>query len=405
MHTPVITTLVKGVPTPEHLARVQSTLPANGTAPLKIAIVAPPYFDVPPAAYGGIEAVLADLSNALVDLGHRVTVIGAGRDGTKARFWQVWERAVPERLGEPGPEIIYATLTRRVVENLAAAGEVDVVHDHTFAGPLNAPAYDAMGLPTIATVHGPVDSELRGYYQTLDRDLSLVGISQRQRSLAPELNWIGVVHNGLRPADWPFQREKKDYALFLGRFNADKGAHTAVLAAHEAGLPLILAGKCAEPAEKKYYAEQVEPLLGPNDQMIGIADATLKRELLANARCLLFPVQWEEPFGMVMIEAMVCGTPVVALRGGAVPEVVEHGVSGFICEDRAELPAALRAASELDPAECREQVVRRFSDQRMAVGYVQAYRAALADRRRPRTAGRNGRPAVRAGRLTTAGER
>ncbi|WP_203736366.1 glycosyltransferase, partial [Catellatospora chokoriensis] len=121
--------------------------------------------------------------------------------------------------------------------------------------------------------------------------------------------------------------------------------------------------------------------------------------------CLLFPVQWEEPFGMVMIEAMVCGTPVVALRGGAVPEVVEHGVSGFICEDRAELPAALRAASELDPAECREQVVRRFSDQRMAVGYVQAYRAALADRRRPRTAGRNGRPAVRAGRLTTAGER
>ncbi|MFC7246838.1 glycosyltransferase family 4 protein [Catellatospora aurea] len=396
---------MKGVPTPEHLARVQSTLPANGTAPLKIAMVAPPYFDVPPPAYGGIEAVLADLSNALVDLGHQVTMIGAGRDGTRARFWQVWDRAVPERLGEPGPEIIYATLTRRVVENLAAAGEVDVVHDHTFAGPLNAPAYDAMGLPTVATVHGPVDSELRGYYQTLDRDLSLVGISRRQRSLAPELNWIGVVHNGLCPADWPFQREKKDYALFLGRFSPDKGAHTAVHAAHAAGLPLILAGKCAEPAEQKYYAEQVEPLLGPNDQMIGIADAALKRELLANARCLLFPIQWEEPFGMVMIEAMICGTPVVALRRGAVPEVVEHGVSGLLCDDPAELPAALRAVSELDPAECREQVVRRFSDERMAVGYVQAYRAALAERRRPRLAGRAGRAMARAGRLTSAGER
>ncbi|GAA1630016.1 glycosyltransferase family 4 protein [Catellatospora bangladeshensis] len=400
----MITTLVKGGTPPEHLARVQSTLPANGHAPLKIAMVAPPYFDIPPQAYGGIEAVIADLANALVDLGHQVTVIGAGRDGTRARFWQVWEQAVPERLGEPGPEIIYATLTRRVVENLHAAGEVDVVHDHTFAGPLNAPAYDAMGLPTVVTVHGPVDSELRGYYRTLDRDLSLVAISHRQRALAPELNWVGAVHNGLRPQDWPFQREKKDYALFLGRFSPDKGAHTAVRVAHEAGLPLILAGKCAEPAEKKYFAEHVEPLLGPHDDMIGIADATLKRELLANARCLLFPVQWEEPFGMVMIEAMVCGTPVVALRAGAVPEVVEDGVSGFICDDPGQLPAALRAAVELDPAECREQVVRRFSDERMAMGYVQAYRAALAERRQPR-ASRGARLAVRSGRLTSAGDR
>ncbi|BCJ73501.1 glycosyl transferase [Catellatospora sp. IY07-71] len=398
------TTLVKGGTPPEHLARVQSTLSANGHAPLKVAMVAPPYFDIPPQAYGGIEAVIADLANALVDLGHQVTVIGAGRDGTRARFWQVWEQAVPERLGEPGPEIIYATLTRRVVENLHAAGEVDVVHDHTFAGPLNAPAYDAMGLPTVVTVHGPVDSELRGYYRTLDRDLSLVAISHRQRALAPELNWVGAVHNGLRPQDWPFQREKKDYALFLGRFSPDKGAHTAVRAAHEAGLPLILAGKCAEAAEKKYFAEQVEPLLGPHDDMIGIADATLKRELLANARCLLFPVQWEEPFGMVMIESMVCGTPVVALRAGAVPEVVEDGVSGFICDDPGQLPAAMRAAVELDPAECREHVVRRFSDERMAMGYVQAYRAALAERRQPRSS-RGARLAVRSGRLTSAGDR
>ncbi|MEU8076530.1 glycosyltransferase family 4 protein [Catellatospora citrea] len=374
--------LVKGGDdAPGSLMRVWCDPPTDNTVPLKIAMIAPPYFDVPPAAYGGIEAVLADLSNALVELGHQVTVVGAGRDGTQARFWQVWERAVPERLGEPGPEIIYATLTRRVVQKLAAAGEVDVVHDHTFAGPLNAPAYDAMGLPTVATVHGPVDSELRGYYRNLDRDLSLVAISARQRSLAPELKWIGTVHNGLRPADWPFQREKKDYALFLGRFNADKGAHTAVLAAHEAGLPLILAGKCAEPAEKRYYAEQVEPLLGPNDQMIGIADATLKRELLANARCLLFPVQWEEPFGMVMIEAMVCGTPVVALRAGAVPEVVRHGVTGLVCSRQSDLPAALQAAAVLDPVQCREHVVRSFSAQRMAAGYVRAYRAALAQRR------------------------
>ncbi|MEU8005436.1 glycosyltransferase family 4 protein [Catellatospora sp. NPDC049111] len=371
-------TLVEGDKPPVSLPQLQSIPTADPTDPLKIAMVAPPYFDIPPAAYGGIEAVLADLSNALVELGHTVTLIGAGRDGTQADFRPVWDRAVPERLGEPGPEIIYASLTRRVVESLAAAGEVDVVHDHTFAGPLNAPAYHALGLPTVATVHGPVDSELRGFYRTLGRDLALVAISRRQRSLAPELNWIGTVYNGLRPRDWPFQRAKQDYALFLGRFCPDKGAHTAVLAAHEAGLPLILAGKCAEPAEQKYYTEQVEPLLGPNDKMIGVADATRKRELLANARCLLFPVQWEEPFGMVMIEAMVCGTPVVALRAGAVPEVVADGVTGFVCDDAGQLPDAMRAAARLDPTACRRHVVRDFSDEQTALGYLQAYRAALA---------------------------
>ncbi|MDI1462769.1 glycosyltransferase family 4 protein [Catellatospora sp. KI3] len=393
------TTLVKGGDsTPEHFARVQNTLLGSGSAPLRIAMVAPPYFDIPPAAYGGIEAVIADLSNALVELGHKVTVIAAGRDGTQARFWQVWEQAVPERLGEPGPEIIYAALSRRVVENLAAAGEVDVVHDHTFAGPLNAPAYDLLGLPTIATVHGPVDSELRGYYQTLDRDLSLVAISRRQRSLAPELNWLDTVYNGLNPHDWPFQERKGDYALFLGRFNADKGAHTAIEAAHRAGLPLILAGKCAEPEEKEYFAKEVEPRLGPDDRMIGVADAKRKRELLTNARCLLFPVQWEEPFGMVMIESMVCGTPVVALRAGAVPEVVESGVSGLICDDPDELPQALADVVQLDPRACREHVVRGFSATRMAVGYARAYRAALARMRRPQAAGSDRPLAIRAGR-------
>jgi glycosyltransferase involved in cell wall biosynthesis len=396
----VTSTLVKGGDAPpEVLRRVPGTPAADGAVPLKIVMVAPPYFDVPPPAYGGIEAVVADLSNALVELGHTVILIGAGRNGTRASFRQVWERTVPERLGEYQPEIIYATLTRRMVEKLAAAGEVDVVHDHTFAGPLNAPVYDALDLPTVATVHGPVDSEMRDFYRTLDRDLDLVAISGRQRSLAPDLNWINVVHNGLRPADWPFQRQKQEYALFLGRFSPDKGAHTAVLAAHEAGLPLILAGKCTEPIEKRYYAEQVEPLLGPSDKMIGVADATLKRKLLANARCLLFPVQWEEPFGMVMIEAMVCGTPVVALRAGAVPEVVRHGVSGVICDDPDQLPEALRTVGEIDPADCREHVVRRFSDQHMALGYVQAYRTALAQRRRPLPPSRGAHVTVPAGRV------
>ncbi|MEV4418257.1 glycosyltransferase family 4 protein [Catellatospora sp. NPDC049609] len=341
-------------------------------------MVAPPYFDIPPAGYGGIEAVLADLSNALVAQGHRVTLVAAGRNGTRADFRAVWPDAVPHRLGEPGPEIIFAAEARRVVERLIAEDGVDVVHDHTFAGPLNAPAYARLDVPTVATVHGPADSELRGYYRALGADLPLIAISGRQRTLAPELNWIDTVHNGLDPADWPFQRAKGDYALFLGRFSPDKGAHTAVTAAHEAGLPIVLAGKCNEPPERRYFTEQVEPLLGPDDRMVGPADARRKRELLTNARCLLFPVQWEEPFGMVMIESMVCGTPVVALRAGAVPEVVAHQVTGLICDDPGELPQALRDVTELDPGECRAHVVRNFSAARMGLGYVRAYRRALA---------------------------
>lgn len=321
---------------------------------------------------------MADLADGLVSLGHDVTLIGAGRDGTKARLRTVWDSTIPERLGDPYAEVMHAVLTRRAVEDLAAAREIDVVHDHTFAGPLNAPVFAPLGLPVIVTVHGPVNADLRRFYRALGTDISLVAISQRQRDLAPELNWLATVHNGLRPAAWPYSTQKQAYALFLGRYHPDKGVHLAVEAAHAANLPLILAGKCAEPLEQKYFAEQVQPRLGPQDTVFGVADATSKRELLVHASCLLCPVQWEEPFGMVMIEAMICGTPVVALRGGAVPEVVEHGVTGLICDEPSELPAAIHAAKELSSAACRNLVERRFSAERMANGYALAYRRAKA---------------------------
>src|SRR5688572_29937220 len=199
--------------------------------PLRIAIVVPPYFDVPPSAYGGVEAVVADLADGLVDRGEEVTLIGAGRDGTKARLRTVWDSIIPERLGEPYPEVMHAMLTRRAVEDLVVARHVDVVHDHTFSGPLNAAVFSQLGLPMVVTVHGPLNTDLRRYYRALGNDVSLVAISERQRSLAPELNWIGTVHNSLSPSTWPFASRKDDYALFLGRFHPDKGVHLAVQAA------------------------------------------------------------------------------------------------------------------------------------------------------------------------------
>jgi glycosyltransferase involved in cell wall biosynthesis len=340
-------------------------------------MVAPPYFDLPPAGYGGIEAVVADLTDGLMAAGHKVTLVGAGRNGTMADLVSVWPTTITDRLGEPSVEVEIAMLTRRAVQRLIARRAVDVVHDHTFSGPLNGAFYSGLGVPTLVTVHGPAHEANRRFYRALGTDVGLISISNQQRRLAPELNWVGTVYNGLRPGDWPYSETKQDYALFLGRYHPTKGAHLAIEAAHRAGLPLILAGKRLEACEKKYFEEVIKPMLGPNDMAMGIADAAQKRELLINARCLLFPVIWEEPFGMVMIESMVCGTPVVALRSGAVAEVVEDGVSGLVLDDPDELAQALHDVTRIDPAACRRRVSEHFSAKTMARGYAQVYQEAV----------------------------
>jgi glycosyltransferase involved in cell wall biosynthesis len=350
--------------------------------PLRVALVVPPYFDVPPKAYGGVESVVADLADALVARGHRVTLFGAGENGTSARLVRVWPKPIPERLGEPFPEVVHAILCRRAVERLARDEGLDVVHDHTFAGPLNAPAYAALGLPTVVTMHGPVDEDLHQFYGTLGSDIDLVAISERQRQLAPDLPWAGMVHNALPVDTFPYERDKGDYAVFLGRFHPDKAPHLALEAAHAAGLRLVLAGKCAEPREEEYFDREVRPRLTDRDVVHGEADADEKRRLLAGARCLLFPIQWEEPFGMVMIESMACGTPVVALRGGAVDEIVEDGVTGYVCDDLSELPAALLRLDRIDPAACRRTVAEHFNIDSLGAGYEAVYRTVLAARRR-----------------------
>src|SRR6185503_11690838 len=236
-----------------------------------------------------------------------------------------------------------------------------------------------------------LDEDLYPYYRELGEEVGLIAISDRQRELAPDLNWVGRVHNALRIDEWPFRVDKGDYALFLGRYAPYKGAHLALRAAHQAGIPLVLAGKCNEPPEHAYFNEQVRPLLTDNDQVCGQVDAVSKRGMLAGARCLLFPIQWEEPFGMVMIEAMACGTPVVALRGGAVPEVVIDGMTGLIRDRPAELPAAIERAASLDPAACRRHVAANFGVAQLGSGYEQIYQQLAREENssiRARVAGR-----------------
>jgi glycosyltransferase involved in cell wall biosynthesis len=252
---------------------------------------------------------------------------------------------------------------------------VDVIHDHTLVGPLLA---RGRVIPTVVTVHGPVTGEPGHYYRHLGDSVRLVAISEAQRRAAADLNWCATVHNAINATHLPFRENKRDWVLFLGRCTPDKGMHLAIDAARLAGRNILLAAKCSEPAEAAYFEAEIKPRLGPDAQWLGEVGGERKKELLSEARCLLFPIQWEEPFGMVMIEAMACGTPVVALRRGSVPEVVTHGITGLVCNGPAELPSAINAAHTIDPTACRNNVLSRFHPDIMAARYEHTYQQALA---------------------------
>jgi glycosyltransferase involved in cell wall biosynthesis len=342
--------------------------------PLRIAMIAPPWFTVPPRGYGGVENVCADLVDGLVARGHTVTLIGAGRAGTRAdEFVATYAEPPSGRLGEPLPEVLHSAAAARVLDGL----EVDLVHDHTLAGPLLA---RGRSVPTVVTMHGPVAAEPGEYYRQLGDTVDLVAISDAQRRAAPDLPWLGTVYNAVDVESFPYRPDKEDSLLFLGRLHPDKGVHLAIDAARHAGLPIVVAGKCTEPVELEYFRTHIEPRLGADVTIFGTADAIEKRDLLSRAAALVFPILWEEPFGMVMIEAMACGTPVVALRRGAVPEVVVDGATGVLCSHPLELPRAIAAARRLAPADCREHVRSRFGVDTMVVGYEALYREVLATR-------------------------
>lgn len=269
--------------------------------------------------------------------------------------------------------MVHAAAAARAIEGL----DLDVVHDHTLAGPLVALG---RSIPTVVSAHGPVAGELGDYYSHLGDSVSLVAISNAQRRSAPDLPWTATVYNSIPVREYPFREDKDDYILFLGRMSPDKGAHLAIDAARQAKIRLVIAGKCIEPTEHAYFEKQVAPRLGPDIEWIGEADTQTKKELLSHARCLLFPIQWEEPFGIVMVEAMACGTPVVALAHGSVAEVVKHGVTGYICDDPSQLAAAIARSDAIDPAACRTWVAGKFDVATMVSGYEMVDENAIAGR-------------------------
>ncbi len=341
---------------------------------MRIGLIAPPWTPIPPTLYGGIELVVDELARGLADAGHDLLLFTTG-DSTcpVPRRW-VLPAAEGQRIGMAVPEL------RHVLHAYEAVRECDVVHDHTIMGPFHAEHYP--DLPVATTIHGPFNEELSDLYRAVADRVPVIAISHAQHRAAPDVPVARVIHHGIDATRFPVGDGAGDtegpYVVFLGRMADDKGAHRAVEVARRAGMRILLAAKMREPWELRYFTDRVEPLLGPGAVYLGEVSHERKLELLAGAAALLFPIRWNEPFGMVMLEAMACGTPVLAFPEGAAPEVVRDGATGFLCEDEDAMVAALGRLGELDRADCRQAVEGYFSTQRMVAEHVELFESMLA---------------------------
>ncbi|RXT48839.1 glycosyltransferase family 4 protein [Bradyrhizobium betae] len=340
---------------------------------MRIAQIAPLAESVPPRLYGGTERVIAWLVDELVKLGHDVTLFASGDSRTSGKLHPVWPHAL--RLGRRGadPNAAYALLIEAIAQ---CAGHFDVIHSHIDWLPL--PLLRRTGVPFLTTMHGRLD--LPGLPEVVREyaEAGFVSISDHQRRPLPDANWIGTILHGLPTGSLQPSYERGSYLAFLGRLTADKGPEDAIRIARTAGKPLRIAAKIPR-AETVYFKKRLEPHIdGESVQLVGEVDDTRKQPFLAGADALLFPISWPEPFGLVMIEAMACGTPVIAYRSGSVPEIVEHGLTGFIVEDEAQAIKAVNELGRLDRRKVRARFEERFSAKRMAKEYEGQYRKLIA---------------------------
>jgi glycosyltransferase involved in cell wall biosynthesis len=343
---------------------------------LRIAQVAPLAESVPPKLYGGTERVVAWLTNELVELGHEVTLFASGESVTKAKLVEAWPRAIRLSRPRPDPALPMASLLSMLAKT---ASQFDIIHAHTDW--LHLPLLRRLGAPHLTTLHGRLDLPEFAIGARHFRSSSFVSISNSQRASLPDLNWAGTVYHGLPPDSFRPCFEEGTYLAFLGRISADKGPEIAIRLAKAAGMPLRIAAKLPR-KEDRYFRERIRPLLDATDvHFIGEVNDEGKAELLRGASALLFPIQWPEPFGLVMIEAMACGTPVVAFRSGSVPEVVDDGETGFVVDDERAALAAIARLRELDRRLVRKRFEARFSSRRMAVDYQRLYTKLAGDSR------------------------
>lgn len=347
--------------------REASSRRSGSSAALRIAEIAPVWLPVPPPAYGGIERVVAVLADELVERGHDVTLFAVGASRTRAHVVCTVD-------DPPHPDDPTAVLDD-VFHSLTAylrAGEFDVIHDHSRLG-AGLGAVLGGGPPVVHTLHGPWTPKARRFLGALDHRVGLVAISQAQAAANPAISYAGVVHNGIDIAAHPYRESKDDYLAFVGRINPEKGPAAALEIARRAGRPLKMVVKRREQAEWDYWNEVVAPLLRSEDEVFEQPPEAVKLDVLSRAHATLFPIDWPEPFGLVMAESMACGTPVIGRPVGAAPEVVEQGVTGFLYDTVDAMAAAVDQVAALSSAACRDRAEQRFSGSAMAAAYERVF--------------------------------
>ncbi len=339
---------------------------------MKIAQVAPLYESVPPHLYGGTERVVSYLTEALVDQGHEVTLFASGDSITQARLIPGCDCSL--RLSEDcvDPLAHHAVMLDKVI---SLADEFDIIHFHTDY--THFPFSKNMGLPNVTTLHGRLDlPDLQPLYEHFN-EMPLVSISFAQREPLGDVNWAGNVFHGLPAKLLNASEEPGKYLAFLGRISPEKRPDRAIRIALKAGMPLKIAAK-VDRVDREYFETQIKPLLkNPGIEYIGEITESEKSEFLGNAYAYLFPIDWPEPFGLTMIEAMACGTPVIAFSCGSVPEILDDGLTGYIVTSEKEAVAAVARIPQLSRRQCREIFEARFTDTRMASDYVKVYDSVL----------------------------
>jgi glycosyltransferase involved in cell wall biosynthesis len=350
--------------------------------PLRIAMLAPPWIPVPAPGYGGVESVVSALTETLVERGHEVTLFCAPGSQSAARVVTLLDEAHPDEIERSLYEVDHVARAFELIDRAPVGRRFDVVHDH--CGFTALAMADRIQTPVLHTLHGNFTASTAAFYAQHGHKATIVGISRAQLACAPAgIEAVAAIPNPIDLHAWPLQERKRDYLLWVGRMDPVKGPHRAIEAARAAGVPLILAG-VIQPGQREFFDREVAPHIdGDRVRFVGEVGGETKRLLFADARALLMPIRWEEPFGMVMIEALACGTPVIAFAEGAAREIVVDGKTGFLVADEREMADAVARLPRIAGAACRTWVAERCDIGVVANAYERAYRGAVVGVTRP----------------------
>lgn len=341
---------------------------------MRIGLVAAPWIPVPPLGYGGIERVVDSLARGFIDAGHDVLLAAASDSTCPAPLVPGMRPAEPAALGFTVSELSH------VIRAYDGLGGVDIVHDHTLAGPLLA--RKRVSVPVVTTIHGPLTLASADLYRAMAANTAIIGISRDQTSHVPDVPVTRIIHHGIDVASVPIGSGRGGYVCFVGRMCPDKGVLEAIHIARAAGIPLRIAAKMREPQEIEYFRSAIEPILGSNEEFVGELGDPEKYRLMGEAMAFLNPIQWSEPFGLVMIESLSTGTPVVGTLIGSAPEIIDHGKTGYLGPTE-QLHSLLPLAATLDRARCRDRAVKLFSIERMVRNHLDLFEKLLEESQAP----------------------